>query len=519
MNIDSFNSRLKSAEARKQTNWESHYREAMQLFCPNRENFYQTVKGEKKGIQLYTSTPYIALDKSSNNIHSSYTPPQKKFTELKAGRQIPKENREKATEELQAVNDALFSYIFASNFDIAISEFYKDLVIGTAVMLVQGTRDNPLHFTSIPLDQVSFLEGANGIVDTVFRKSKVAYRNIKATWDDAIISKELQATIDKKPDEEVEIIEGTMPQEVTIINRETKKEEKAQGFGYFVKLAKGSSFLVQRELTYNPWIVARWSTMSGEIWGRGPAIVALNDAKTLNQFVKLHMQGLEITVHPVFTVVDDGIINVRNISVKAGVVIPVSANDGVYGPTIKQLTSNIDMNATQIELARLEQSINDQLYTEPLGRVTLPVKTATEISIRHQELAKRIGSAYGRLNHEFRNPFINACLSVLDATGLINMSNFKADGKAIAIESVSPLAQMQSQDEIDNIYRLVEFAVGVYGPQAASAFLPPDKLLPYIGKETNVPVDVMNSAEAVKQAMTALMQGMQQGGEQPQEPQ
>lgn len=510
MTPDAFNRRFKSASSHKKHAWENHLREAMQLFCPNREGFYRHVDGQKKGIDVYTSAPYIAMDKASNNIHSSYTPPQRKFTELTPGINVPKEMRTRALEDLQAINNTLFSYIFSSNFDMAISEFYKDLLIGTAALLIQGTRETPLYFTCVPLDQLYFLEGANGVVDTVFRKYKIALRNIEATWDDAQISADLKVQIKESPDKEVTIIEGTIPKKVTVFDPQTDKDVEVNGFGYYVTIEKQSGYLVERELTYNPWVVARWSTLSGEIWGRGPAIVALNDAKTLNQFIKLHMQGLEITVHPVFTVVDDGIINVQNMRIQPGTTIPVSANDGVFGPSIKQLTSNRDMQASQIEMARLEQSINDQMYTEPLGRVTLPVKTATEISMRQQELSKRIGSAYGRLNHEFRNPFINACLAVLDANQFINMNKYKVDGRIIDIESVSPLAQMQQQDEINNLFAAVEFAANLYGPQVAAAFYPPDKVLPYLSQELNLATEVTNTPEQVKDATAKIAQAAMQ---------
>lgn len=504
MKADAFKRRFKSAKSHKQHAWENHLREAMQLFCPNREGFYRHVDGQKKGIDLYTSAPYIAMDKASNNIHSSYTPPQRKFTELKPGINVPKELKQKASADLQTINDTLFSFIFASNFDMAISEFYKDLLIGTAALLIQGTKDTPLYFTCVPLNQLYFLEGANGSVDTVFREYKVALRNIEATWGDATISNDLKTQIEESPDKEVTVIEGTIPKKIMVFDPQLNKDIEVNGFGYYVTIEKHSGYLVERELTYNPWVVARWSTLSGEIWGRGPAIVALNDAKTLNQFIKLHMQGLEITIHPVFTVVDDGIINVQNMRIQPGTTIPVSANDGVFGPSIKQLTSNRDMQSSQIEVARLEQSINDQMYTEPLGRVTLPVKTATEISIRQQELSKRIGSAYGRLNHEFRNPFINACLAVLDANGHINMNKYKVDGRIIDLESVSPLAQMQRQDEIDNLFAAIEFAAGFYGPQAAAAYYPPNKVLPFLNVELNISSDVINTPEQVNDAMAKL---------------
>lgn len=521
MQIDQFKRRFKSAMSRKEVNWKSYYRDAMELFCPHREAFYYNVRGQKKGQNLYTSAPYVALDKASNNIHSSLTPPQKKWIELRPGRMVPEEQKQEATKELQDITNTVFDYVNMSNFDLAASEFYKDLMIGTAAILVQGTREHPLIFTAVPLNELYIEAGPMGSVDTVFRKFNIEYRNIERTWDDVVIDGDLARMIKESPDKEVCVIEGTFPKKIMQFDPEAELEIEIDGYGYYVCLERGGSYIVERDMPVSPWVVARWSVLSGEIWGRGPCIVALNDAKTLNQFVKLHMQGLELTVHPMYTVVDDGLININNIRIGPGAMIPVSANDGVFGPSISRLADGGgNMQASQIELARLEQSINDQMYTEPLGPVNLPVKTATEISIRQQELAKRIGSAFGRIQYEFIKPLVNAILYRLDQVGIINMNNFKADGQIINIEAVSPLAQSQQQDDLNNVLKLVEFAAGTYGPELAMVLVKPDQTIKFISEQLNIPVDLLPTTEEMQQIVQLISQitgGQQNAGQQPQQ--
>jgi hypothetical protein len=358
--------------------------------------------------------------------------------------------------------------------------------------------------------------GAMGVVDTVFRNYKVKAGVIEQTWDDAEIDHDLRQIIDTTPEKELEVIEGTVPQKITVFNAKTNRDEEIDGYGYYVMLAKGQKYLVQREMPVTPWIVARWSILSGEEWGRGPAIISKNDAKTLNQFIRLHMQSMELTVHPMYTIVDDGVINIAAIRIGPGAMIPVSANDGVFGPSISPLRSGGSFQAGQIEIQRLEGSINDQMYTEPLGPVTLPVKTATEISIRQQELAKRIGSAYGRLQFEFINPLINACLYQLDRFNIVDMKDFKVDGHGIAIDAVSPLAQSQAQDEMNNVQRYVEFLMGAFGPQMALTLMKPEEISAFMADQLHLPPSIQMSeserAQAKQQADALLQQlSMQQG--------
>ena len=256
----------------------------------------------------------------------------------------------------------------------------------------------------------------------------------------------------------------------------------------------------------SPWIIARWSIMSGEEWGRGPAIICLNDAKTLNQFIKLHMQSMDLTVHPMYTIVDDGVINISAITIGPGNMIPVSANDGVFGPSIAPLRSGGNFQAGQMEIDRLETSINSQMYTDPLGAVNLPVKTATEISIRQQELSKRIGSAYGRLQYEFIKPLVNACLYQLDRQGIINMNDFKVDGHTISIDAVSPLAQGQAQDDINNVMQYVQFALGTFGPEVGMALMKPDEVMTFMAEQLNIPNNIKFTEQDKQNAMAMLQQ-------------
>jgi len=519
MTPQEFKKRYDAAQTNKQKNWETLYREAMELFCPERENFYNQASGQKKGRTVYTSSPYIAFDKAANNIHSSLTPHLKRWTNLKPGRMIPKDQKKEAAAQLEEIKDTLFDHIFTSNFDLAISEFYRDLMIGTAALMVTGTPKQPLIFTSVPLNELCFSTGALGVVDKIYRRYQIKVGVILDTWDDADMPNDLKIMAEADPEKKIWCIEGTTPKKFKAFDLKTEEEIEKEGFGYYVLLEKfADKFIVDRNMDVNPWIVARWSVMSGEEWGRGPVIVCLNDGKTLNQFIKLHMQSMEINTHPTYTVVDDGVINISAIRVGPGAMLPVSANDGVFGPSIKPLPTGGNLQAGQMEIERLEASINDQMYTEPLGSVNLPVKTATEISIRQQELAKRIGSAYGRLQYELINPLVNICLYQLDKLNIINMNDFKVDGHMIAIDAVSPLAQSQQQDEINNVVRFIEFALGSFGPEVGMGAIKADEAIDFIGDQLNVPERLMYSKaekeqnkEVAEKQMAAQAMMAQQG--------
>ena len=131
------------------------------------------------------------------------------------------------------------------------------------------------------------------------------------------------------------------------------------------------------------------------------AVNALPDIKTLNKTKELVLKNGSLAVSGAYTVVDDGIINVNNVKVQPGALIPVSSNaGGVAGPTIAPLTNGSRFDAGQLIIQDLQNAINEALFANPLGPIDLPVKTATEVALRQQELSQRIGAAFGRLQFE-----------------------------------------------------------------------------------------------------------------------
>ena len=239
---------------------------------------------------------------------------------------------------------------------------------------------------------------------------------------------------------------------------------------------------------------------------------ALPDIKTLNKTKELLLESASIAIFGMYTVEDDGIVNWENVELGAGAMIPVDSNGRQgRGPSLQPLATPGDPNLAQIIIEDLRNSINQMLFADPLGRVDLPVKSATEISLRQQELSKRIGSAFGKLQFELITPLVNRCLDILDELGLIDLGPFRVDGNVLAIQHVSPLALAQEEEDILSITRLAEIIAGLYGPEVLTGLMPPDRFMTTVKDKLNIP----NSATATQQEIEALRQAILQQAQQP----
>lgn len=516
--------------AKRRTNWEVMYKDAMRYVTPEREGFDSKVDGDrnkKNSLVVCDSTAITAVVKFVSNLQSSLVPPMKKWIRLVPGDGIPDDYLDIIKPNLDKISDLMFSAIQNSNFDTQIAEAFNDLALGTGAMLcLKGDSERvPLRFVSVPLHELYLEEGPYGAITTVFRKHKMECRNVKATWDDAKLPDELVKCIEKEPNKEVYFIECTYPTKITIRRPETIEgtdktrmvEKQIDGFKYIVLYeGSGKSVIVERDLESSPWVVFRWSVAPEEIYGRGPALSALADIKSLNKTKELILKRASIDAAGMWTVEEDGVMNLENIQMGPSAMIPVMKNpNGMQSPTISPLSIPGGFDISQMVMNDLRAAINETMFADPLGPIDLPVKTATEVAYRQQELAKRIGSAFGRLQYELITPLVNRILFILNEWKLLPTMGDKVeiDGVLVGVKHESPLAAAQDQESVMAIQQFIQFLAGVFGPQMAMVLIQPDKVVQHMAKFLNVPADIQLTTEQL-QALKAKLAQMGQTADQ-----
>lgn len=497
--------RAEKAEARKDQ-WRTIYEECYEFALPQRNlysGYYEgKTPGQNKMARVFDATAVNSTQRFANRIQSALFPPYRNWCRLQAGNDVPEERKDEIGQALDIYTEKMFDVIRQTNFDLAMSEFLLDLCVGTAVMLVQpGDDDGPVRFTAVPQYLVSLEEGPYGVVDNVYRKMRLRVDVIQRQWPDAKLPEDLAQKVQDKPDEEIELIEATV------------WSEKMQTYCYHLVYSKdkkhaGAVDLVYRTMTVSPWIVARYMKVSGEVYGRGPLVSALPDIKTLNKVKELVLKNASIAVAGVYTAADDGVLNPQNITIAPGAIIPVARNGGPQGESIKPLRSAADFNVGQLVINDLIMGIKKMLLDDTLPLDTQSARSATEIVERMKELSQNMGAAYGRLITECMMPLVNRILFVMDEQNLIDMP-LKADGKVVRVIPVSPLAQAQNMDDLQNVLQFAQIAQSA-GPMGQVA-INQDEMLDYIIEKMGVPRRVINNAEergAVVEQMQAAMAEM-----------
>lgn len=512
LSVSEIKKRFKNAEADKEQ-WRSIYEEAYEYCLPMRnlyDGYYDgNAVGQDKMKRIFDSTAIHSTSRFANRIQSALFPPQRSWCRLTSGSDIPPERQVEVEQILDDYNEKMFSIMNQSGFDLAMGEFLLDLAIGTSVMLIQaGDETTPIRYTAVPSYQICFEEGANGTVDTVYRKMKRPYDVIIKEFPDATIPKEVSDKYLEDPTKKVELLEATYEKD---------------GFIYYcVSTMEGDHKLVSRTLKGMPFVISRYMVASNEKYGRGVALMALPDIKTLNKVTELTLKNASISIGGVFTAVDDGVLNPQTISIQAGSVIGVSSNGGARGASLAPLPRSGDANMSQILTNDLRANIKRMMLDDEIAPENMSARTALEIQHKITSLSENMGASFGRLISETLVPIVRRTLELMDEMGIIELP-LKIDGLQVKIVPVSPLAMASNKDKVNDVLTFLQMSqqLGAVG----GSLLKMDKVGDYLADMLGVPSSLRTTDEERQQIMEQTMQlaqqqmEMQQGQMPPEQPQ
>jgi|TARA_R100000084_G_scaffold102164_1_gene57659 hypothetical protein len=500
---------LKRYEYAKQVKdqWNSTFEECYEYALPQRESFFTETPGRRRTDRIFDETAVVGVQEFASRLQSGIVPNYARWADFVAGTEIPKELQKDANLLLDQVTEYVFEILQNSNFSQEVHESFLDIALGTAVLLVEeGDATNPIVFKSIPLPHVYLTSGHDDKVDHVFRRRKIKAKELSVAYPGAKFEDKLVMDIQQAPDKDCEIIE------VVYRNYFNIKEEEYR----FCVIHKEHEVKIYEEdftgLGSNPYIVYRWSKCSGETYGRGPLMLALPAVKTANLTVELILENAQMSISGMYQVEDDGVINVDNIQLIPGTVIPKAA--GSQGLTPIAPAGNF--NISDLVLRDMRTNIKKALYNDMLGNPNEKTPmSATEVAERQADLSRQIGAAFGRLQSEMVAPVLQRVVYILKKQGRIKIPTI--NGREIKIQSSSPLAQAQHQQDVATIDRFLAMIQGRVGPELTNILIKQDEVAKYVAKKLGIPEELIRSTEEMQAAAQQMQQMMQQQQMQQQE--
>lgn len=451
-------------------NWNQQWEEAASLIIPAHRNSFQSYgmdnaygnTGQKKTELQFDSAVSIAAQRFSAVLESLCTPQSAEWHRL-----VPADKTLKRNRAVRMFFDELNQRLFelrrrpVANFVGNSQQVYLSLgVYGNGQMFIDQPDDEPgLRYRNMHLGEVYYCENHAGIVDTFYRAFYLTARQIVQMFSKPgdTVPEEVKEKL-KNPtqaEEKMEVLHCVYPRSDFDPRR---VDPKGMRYASLYILLKTQAELRESGFNSFPMPTARYTQMSGEVYGRGPAQWVLPSIKVLNEQKKTVLKQGQRVVDPVLLAHDDG--NLGSFSLRAG-----HLNPGTMTKDGKRLvdvlpTGNIAVGDKMMEMER--QVINDAfLITLFQILIDTPQMTATEVLERAREKGMLIAPTAGRINAEFLGRMIERELDLMFQQGLMpEVPAMLRDSEAAEyfIEYDNPMSRMQRAEKASGFMRALAVA-------------------------------------------------------------
>ncbi len=496
--------------------WASLLEACYYYAVPYRNRFYRPKEqqGEFKASRIYDTTAVEATKTFVSKLHDAMTPPQVQWGYLDIDETFDTEediDRNAVQEALDNYMRKLFVYIHESNFDVVINECYFDLAIGTSCLVINGfTDEQPLLFSSVPMDKLAIEEAMTGRIESWFRNwENVKINEIKLRWKNAVLTEDMLSMLNDNPDAVVQMLyEGVM-----------YMPHRKKPYIYMVGTAENP--ILCEEFESNPGIVWRFQKVNSEVFGRGPVMDALPSIISLNELARIELAAANLNTFKPYMGFSDAVFNPHTFKLEPFTVIPIAPIGSGGSPPLIPLPDSSNPQFSQLTIMDLRNQIKTLLFNDVNPNESIQPETASAVMIQQQNLAQRIGPLFSRLQQEFLWPVIKRCAYILDKMGLLPALKIK--GVKVNFRYRSPLALTKGQQDIARFTQYYQLMQGVFGAGPALMYVNPG-VAPYLIAELmqvdprwlNTPEEVQAAAQNAQNIQDEAMNNAQEQQQSPQ---
>lgn len=486
LSADRVASLFKEAQEIRQP-WESLWQDCYDYALPTRAMQNGTSRSWKQAYQnLFDATAADAVDQLAACLLSQVVPPWSPWVEIVAGPALSDDDKEKIAPALKNINRLIQDHLRHSNFTVELHQALLDMVtVGTACLWVGKQPPgglSALQFQTLPLSRF-YARGDD--LQHIFMPFNWSVATVLDHFPGAILPPSLQ---NLKPDE---MIQGVY----AVIREDTSYRQCV-----ITHPRNGDVHVLwDATLPHSPFIPFRWQKTAGEIYGRSPVMKALPDIKTANKVVELVLKNASIAVTGIWQADDDGVLNLANIKLVPGTIIPKAV--GSNGLTPLKMPGNFDLS--QVVLTDLRQRIKQALLADRLGLPTDRRMTATEILERSADMVRTLSAVYNRLQTELLVPLVERVIAILSERG--DIPAIALDGRDFTVEFLSPLGRAQQQEDIQATLAWLT-TVQQFGAAGLAGVNVPETLR-WLGQKLGVPSHLLqiSPTESISESIPVLI--------------
>lgn len=438
------------------------WEEIAEVLSPERIGFTSQQHGNQRQDKIFNTTPNVAKRGLVNAVGSMLRPKsssQGKWFDIVPEDEDLLDDRE-VKEWVDFAEEKLWKAMYnpKAQFMQATGEVDDDLItFGTGAGFVglrkdqSGFRYKSFHLKDILID----VDDDNNPTGVMVSESLTA-RQAARKWGEENLgqkTKEALDTASPDKDKKFEFIWIVKPR----YERDPRfKNNLNMPFLSMVIDRESEHIVIEEGFEEFPFFLPRWDTRSGEIYGRGPGVLALPDTLTLNQMGKTMLRALHRAVDPPWLLPSDSAVKASGMH--PGMISYYDAkairNLGLSQP-FQQMNSDAKipwaLDASQATSERLFAVFFRNVLNLP---VEGPEMTATEVIQRREEFVREIGSVFGRLEGDYNGPLVERSFNMMLRRGAFGGPNDIPEaiqGTGITFRFASPVEKAKRQIEESTI--------------------------------------------------------------------
>ena len=345
---------------------------------------------------------------------------------------------------LETVSDLVYHYYALPEtqfYQAGHENFHDQGSYGTAVTYVRKT-DTGVNFRSCPLSDCFFDIDQNGDVDTMFYRRKMRAKQVVQMFPHASNMDDFDF---KNSNKEYEIIFAVEPNRDIRARKGGKiGNERPYRTTYWAPQLK--QLLQVGALDYFPFLVPRWSVISGEVWGRSPAMTCLSNIRMINKMKKELIKSAEIANAPPLTAEEDSIL----LPMRYGTRQMIWRTMGSEAP--QPIVSGSQPQLT-LEMMKSEQeAITRAFFVDQIIREQKKERQSVmEVQDERGQMLQQLGPQLSRQESEFITPAIEITFDILQKKKRLPPAPASMEGMDLELVYTSPAAYAQYSSKISDI--------------------------------------------------------------------
>lgn len=393
---------------------------------------------QQQKAKLLDGTAGEGVTTSADGFMGGMTPANKVWFGLDVGQES---HEEKAW--LAESARVIWENLHTSNFDAeAYDAVLSIIAIGWFVLYIDEDDGGGYYCENWPASQCYIASTRQGgKVDTIYREYPMSAGAMVKEYGRNNVPEVVRQMVDNgKQDDTRQVLWAIEP-----------RSDYAAGLAIASRMPFASCHMdlatntILRESGYHefPCVVPRWRRIPGSAYALGPMADALPDTKSINEVARWEFAAAETVIAPPLKVVDDGVINARNI--KLGPRKVIVCNDV---NNIAPLLTGAKVEFGQIMVERLEAKIRRALMADLFDKILQdPTMTATQVHAILGMLRQRMGPRFGRLQAEWLQPLIERAYGLALRAGALGEPPESLLQRNYNIKYLSPLALAQKAED------------------------------------------------------------------------